>query len=536
MATSSRKILVLGAGASLLVLALLGLRLGLAPRARGLARGSAPEARAMPPAEEPGGTPPALLEARAPLASASTDGGALRAPITFGLSGSVTGPEGTPVAGARVSCVDLRGRWHATTAVDGAYEITDLDPGLLWVRVHAAGFAELTRTATLTRAAPHARLDLVLSPATRIRVYLVTPSGQPWTRAAPALARRVLPVADVSPLPDPFRRRVGGPSNLGPSAFVRAAAGERSGVLGELFVSAPLPLHVALTRNEGVLAQELVEGDAVSFTLPLEDPRFEAALTVRFTGAAGTPLAGLLPVLWSPSVSSAPPLEPVPGEYRFAHLDPGRYVLRARSGTTLFQAPVSLATGAHLDLGTIPLDETFEVAVRLVDESGAPVGAGAGIGSGGIPSTAVVLGSCGAPGDCALEPNLYEAVPDDAQGFSLFLVPGAYTLQVLGARLSVPGRVQGLAGERHELALVAPYPGTLVVLPADPGWGRETYELVTEDGIVFGRGAFLGPHPKALRVPRASGRVHVLDGTGRVLRRIPFDAREGTCTLVLGPR
>lgn len=261
------------------------------------------------------------------------------------LSGTVTGPGGTPVAGAAVSVADW---WsQGVTGADGRYRLTAIPQGSWSIEIAAEGFE------------PAAVEMEILPGENRLDTRL---DAEP-------------------PAPKPVLREIRGQVvDLGgrPVAGARVSAGRTR----------------TLTDAAGVFSLRVLDGESYwvsaekdGLESPLEDVQVdgapveglklrllpEAALTVRVLGLEPEDLASLrVGTAWGDRFSSFASLGR-DGTWRLAHLFPGTKTIRAETAGRWAAAEVTIAEGrreAVLDLRFPPVRE---VRGWVVDAEGRPL-------------------------------------------------------------------------------------------------------------------------------------------------------------------
>lgn len=540
---------VLAFAAVLLALGDRGPSAGLRPTVRGAQEPKAAAvSRLVPPSAVAAGespTPDAAPEERRDGPAAPPVEGNASAPAPLGavLWGTVTEPDGSPVADAWVSTPAAGGERHVVrSSAEGRYTMGPLPPGPR--RVTASWHLHHDDEVELVAAAEELlRQDFVLRPKQRIVVRVVTSEGEPTMPLVRGMARfEAVPVATREDPGDTLTDVEGSLNNpFGIGQFwgwgYVGVPNLGGGMLGCVFLDEEPPAWLSFVACHQVLAKQRIDSSTGEVTFVL-DPEDFLALRAGARGrvvdaATGEPIAATV----SLGEYSYPPFGQGgavgdDGLFSIEGALPGRQVLTVRApGRARVVRQVTLRLGEVLEVGDVPLLPAVSLSGHVRRDTGEPLDAVVSCGrfdpaTGEVHSAHGVKWTSGDDGTFAigeLEPAVYllrcpglRARPPHPSDPSLMSLP----VRVDASRGSVEG-IELVLRETTVVTLVAedaaePWPvatafdGTgLPVRSVSPGrWETETplhlppgdYTLEVErDGVLLERRALVvGDEPRRL--------------------------------------
>jgi RNA polymerase sigma-70 factor (ECF subfamily) len=187
------------------------------------------------------------------------------------VTGRVSSPEGTPIAGALVEVGDdLWGTWNSIdgkgpipsgrpvitrTDTDGCYRVFGIPVGTTWVRARAEGFAPYWNEAQVSAGATVSH-DVVLRVGAVVRGRVLDEDSQPAVDVrveAPGLFLGFASAAARTDAHGHFEVRDIAPEGLENRVLVQADGGDRGRATAELFLAPGEVAHVELALTRGLV-------------------------------------------------------------------------------------------------------------------------------------------------------------------------------------------------------------------------------------------------------------------------------------------
>ena len=311
------------------------------------------------------------------------------APTTGTLRGVVTGDTGESFSYAWVWTLDDNGeRRNAKVGSDGRYELPGIELGHRRIMAGASHHHDAEITILFDESAPEQEHDFQLRAKQRIRVRLVTSTGEPAIEAMSqagllSVNWNLVPVATREDPGQTFDGVVGSLNNpFGIGSFWQAGFQGLDPLTPDEYGTVTLhedgPAWLNLVAAHQVIGRKQVDPftEMVVFVVdPAEFLALQGGVHGRLIdGATGAPLLGSVQLTENPFPMGR--LTPVDADGRFSipHSLPGKRFLVAQAPDRAESVlPVEIGAGGMLDVGDITLQKPVLLSGKTIDEAGRPI-------------------------------------------------------------------------------------------------------------------------------------------------------------------